>query len=135
MTQDIPADAADRARALFGDFIEGRWVEARPEFDARSGDHAFMDRFARGWRDLADSAGSFKRIGAPVARRSGDYTVVDVPLIAERGEAIGKVAFDSEGKVAGLAIRYPRRHRLDPRRVRSFFLGSPEILGLGRTRI
>ena len=135
MTQEIPPDAADRARALFGDFIEGRWGEARPEFDARLGDHVFMDRFARGWRDMADSAGSFKRIGAPVARRSGDYTVVDVPLIAGRGEAIGKVAFDTEGKVAGLTIKYPRRHRLDPRPVRSFFLGNPEILVLGRTRI
>jgi hypothetical protein len=135
MTQEIPPDAADRARALFGDFIEGRRGEARPEFGARLGDHVFMDRFARGWRDMADSAGSFKRIGAPVARRSGDYTVVDVPLIAGRGEAIGKVAFDTEGKVVGLAIKYPRRHRLDPRPVRSFFLGNPEILGLGRTRI
>jgi hypothetical protein len=135
MTQDIPPDVADRARALFGDFIEGRWGEARPEFDARLGDHVFMDRFARGWTDTADSAGSFKRIGAPVARRSGDYTVVDVPLIAGRGEGTGKVAFDTEGKVAGLAIKYPRRHRLDPRPVRCFFLGNPEILGLGRTRI
>jgi hypothetical protein len=135
MTQGIPPDAADRARALFGDFIEGRWGEARPEFDARLGEHVFLDRFARGWRDMADSAGSFKRVGAPVARQSGAYTVVDVPLVAGRGEGIGKVAFDTEGKVTGLAIKYPRRHRLDPRPVRSFFLGNPEILGLGRTRI
>jgi hypothetical protein len=135
VTQDIPPDAVARAGALFGDFIEGRWGEARPEFDARSDDHVFMDRFARGWRDMADSAGSFERIGAPVARRSGDCTVVDVPLIAGRGEAIGKVVFDTDGKVAGLAIKYPRRHRLDPRPVHSFFLGNPEVLGLGRTRI
>jgi hypothetical protein len=135
VTQDIPPDAADRARALFGDFIKGRWGEARPELDARLGDHVVMDRFARRWTDMADSVGSFERIGAPVARRSGDYTVVDVPLIAGRGEAIGKVVFDTEGKVAGLAIKYPRRHRLDPWPVRSFFLGSPEMLGLGRTRI
>jgi hypothetical protein len=67
-----------------------------------------VDRFAREWREMAASAGSLKRIGAPVARQSGDYTLVDVPLIAGRGEAIGKVAFDTEGKVAGLAIKYPR---------------------------
>jgi hypothetical protein len=134
VTQDIPADAADRARALFDDFIEGRWGKARPEFDVRAGGDEFTDRFARGWRDMADSAGSFERVGAPVVRRSGEYTVVDVPLIAGRGEAIGKVAFDTDGKVAGLAIKYPRRHRLDPRPVRCFFLGNPQILGLGRTR-
>jgi hypothetical protein len=83
---------------------------------------------------MADSAGTFKRIGAPVARQSGDYTVVEVPLIAGRGEAIGKMVFDTEGKVTGLALAYPRRHRLDPRRVRTLFLGNPQILGLSRTR-
>jgi hypothetical protein len=135
MTQDIPPDAADRAHALFGDIIEGRWEEVRRESNGRLGDQVVMDRFARGWRDMADSAGSFKRIGAPVARQSGDYTVVDVPLIAGRGEAIGKMVFDTEGRVAGLALEYPRRHRLDPRRVRTLFFGNPEMLGLSRTQI
>jgi|HubBroStandDraft_2_1064218.scaffolds.fasta_scaffold615776_1 hypothetical protein len=134
MTQDIPPDATDRARALFGDLIEGRWEEVRRETAVRLGDHV-MDRFAREWREMAASAGSLKRIGAPVARQSGDYTLVDVPLIAGRGEAIGKMVFDAEGKITGLALKYPRRHRLDPRRVRVLLLGNPEILGLGRTRI
>jgi Protein of unknown function (DUF3887) len=135
MTQDIPPDAADRARALFGDLIQGRWEEARRNFNVRLRDPVDTDPFASGWRDMADSAGSFERIGTPVARQSGDYTVVDVPLIAGRGEAISKVVFDAEGKVTGLALRYPRRHRLDPRRVRVLFFGNPEILGLRRPRI
>ena len=134
MTQDIPPDPADRAHALFDRFIEDRWEEVRQEFDVRLSDHA-LDRFAREWRDMAHSAGSFKRTGTPVARQSSDYTVVDVPLIAGRGEAIGEVAFDTEGKVAGLALKYPRRHRLDPRRVRVLLLGNPEIVGFRRTRI
>jgi hypothetical protein len=94
-----------------------------------------VDRFARGWREMAASVGGFKRIGAPVALQHGGYTVVDVPLIAGRGEAIGKMVFDTQGKVAGLALKYPRRHRLGPRPVRVFLLGNPEIVGLGRTRI
>jgi hypothetical protein len=134
MTQDIPPDAADRARALFGDLIQDRWEEVRRESAVRLGDR--VDRFAREWREMADAAGSFKRVGAPVARQSGDYTVVDVPLIARRGEAIGKIVFDTEGMVAGLALEYPRhRHRLDLRRVRTLFLGNPETLGLRHTRI
>ena len=65
-----------------------------------------------------------------VDRAHAQFGVVDVPLIAGRGEAIGKVVFDTEGKVAGLALEYPRRrHRLDLRRVRTLFLGNPEILG------
>jgi len=83
---------------------------------------------------MADSAGSFKRTGTPVARQSGDYTVVDVPLTAGHGEAIGKVVISTDGKVVGLALEYPRRHRLDPRRVRTLFPGNPEILGLRRAR-
>ncbi|MGD0704183.1 MAG: hypothetical protein ABSA02_30405 [Trebonia sp.] len=135
MNQDIPPDAADRAQALFGDLIEGRWEEVGRESAGRLGEHAVM-KFARGWRDMADSAGSFKRIGTPAVRQSGDYTVVDAPLIAGRGEAIGKVVFDSAGKVAGLALEYPRhRYRLDPRPVRTLFLGNPETLGIRRTRI
>jgi hypothetical protein len=134
MTQDIPPDAADRAHALFCDIIEDRWEGVRRESAGRFGDH--VDQFARRWRDMADSAGSFKRVGAPVARQSGDHTVVDVPLIAGRGEAIGKMVFDTEGKVAGLALEYPHhRHRLDPRRVRTLFFGNPETLGLRRARI
>jgi hypothetical protein len=133
MTQNIPPAAADRAQALFGDLIEGRWAEARREFDVRLTAHA-VDRLATEWRDMADSAGSFKRAGAPVARQSGDFTVVDVPLIAGRGEAIGTVVINTDGKVTGLALEYPRRHRLDPRRVRTFFLGDPETLGLRGAR-
>ena len=132
MTQDIPPDASDRAHALFGDLIEDRWEVVRREAAGRLGDR--MDQFARGWRDMAHSAGNFNRIGVPVARQSGDYTLVDVPLIAGRGEATGKVVFDTEGKVRGLALKYPRRHRLDPRPVRILFFGNPEILGMGRTR-
>jgi hypothetical protein len=134
MTQDIPPDAADRAHALFSDLIEGRWEEVHRNFNVRLRDMK-MDPFARGWRDIADSAGSFERIGAPVARQSGDFTVVDVPLIAGRGEAIGEVVFDAEGKVTGLALKYPRRHRLDPRPVRVLLLGNPETLGLKHPRI
>jgi hypothetical protein len=133
MTQNIPPGATDRAQALFGYLIEGRWEEARQEFDVRVNGPA-LDRLASGWTGMADSAGGFTRIGAPVARQSGDYAVVEVPVTAGHGEAIGTVVINTDGKVTGLALEYPRRHRLDPRRVRTLFLGSPEILGLRRVR-
>ena len=85
MTQDIPPDAADRARALFGDLIQGRWEKARRNFNVRLRDPVDTDPFANGWRDMADSAGSFERIGTPVARQSGDYTVVGSAIPWKRG--------------------------------------------------
>ena len=50
---------------------------------------------------MADAAGNFTRVGAPVARQSGDYTVVDVSLTAGHGEAIGTAVINADGKVAG----------------------------------
>jgi hypothetical protein len=130
MTHDVPPGAEDRAHVLFGDLIEGRWEKARQEFDVTLRGHVDLNRLAHGWTQVADSAGGFEQMGASPARQSGDYTVVDVPLTFRAGEAIGQVVFDRDGKVAGLSLGYPRRRRLDPRRVRGFMLRNPEIAGL-----
>jgi hypothetical protein len=99
--------------------------------------HVDVDQIARGWAHLADSAGHFESMGAPDARQSGDYTVVAVPLIFESGDAIGRVVLDHDRKVAGLTWQYPRRRRLDPRRVRVFEVGngSPEVAGALHARL
>jgi hypothetical protein len=62
--------------------------------------------------------GGFERVGEPSAHQFGDYTVVELPLTFKAGEGLGRVALDQEGKVAGLSVQCPRRHRLDPRPVR-----------------
>jgi Protein of unknown function (DUF3887) len=131
MTRDIPPDTEDMARALFGDLVEGRWEKAYREFDVGMRGHVDVDQIARGWSHLADSAGDFESMGAASARQSGDYTVVAVPLTFESGDAIGRVVLDHDRKVAGLTWQYPRRRRLDPRRVQVFALGNggPEVAG------
>jgi hypothetical protein len=54
----VPPDAADRARTLFGDLVEGRSEENREQFSGKLRDHA--DRIARApgpcWRPAAGSA-------------------------------------------------------------------------------
>jgi hypothetical protein len=129
MTQEIPPDPGTRARELFGDLIEGRWEKVYREFDASMRGRVDVDRIARGWTHVADFAGHFESTGTPSARQFGDYTVVAVPLTFESGDAIGRVVLDHDRKVAGLTWHYPRRRRLDPRRVRVFALGngSPEV--------
>lgn len=137
MTQDIPPDTENRARALFGDLIEGRWEKAYQEFDVGTRGHVDVNQIARGWTHLADSAGRFESMGAPDARQSGDYTVVAVPLTFQSGDAIGRVVLDHDRKVAGLTWQYPRRRRLDPRRVRVFTVGngSAGVAGALRGRL
>jgi len=124
MTQGFPPDAENRARALFGDLIEGRWEQAYAQFGASMHGHVDADLIARGWTHVADSAGSFQRMDVLATRQADDHTVVDVLMTFQAGDAIGRVILGRDGKVSGLTMEYPRRRRLDPRRVRSFVLGN-----------
>jgi hypothetical protein len=128
MAQEVPPDTESRARSLFGDLIEGRWGKARREFDAGVR-HADADQIARGWTNVTGRGGSFEGMGAPAARQSGGYTVVSVPLTFQAGDGSGRVIFGRDGKVTGLSLEYPRRRRLDPRRVHTFTVGNsdPEV--------
>jgi hypothetical protein len=134
---NVPPYAADRARALLGDFIEGRWQETRGEFHQDMRGHVDAGRIGHGWAQAASSVGGFEGTGEPSARQSGEYTVVDVPLTFNAGECLGRVALDRDGKVAGLSVQCPRRRRLDPRPVRVFVHGIPGVTDLitpGRPR-
>jgi hypothetical protein len=135
---DIPPDAIDRARALFGDFTEGRWEQARSKLHQDIHGHPdVVGRIAHGWARTASPVGGLERVGQPSARQFGDYTLVELPLAFNAGEGLGRVALDQEGKVAGLSVQYPRRHRLDPRPVRILARGIPGVENLithGRPR-
>jgi hypothetical protein len=125
MAQDVPADAGDLARVLFGDLIEGRWDNASRQLDANLRRHVDADRTASWWHHVADSTGTVQHMGGPCTRRSGGYAVVDLPLSFETGEATGRVVLDRAGQAASLSLAYPCRHRLDPRPVHVFVLGNP----------
>jgi hypothetical protein len=107
MTQDIPPDARDRARVLFGDLIEGRGEAVHRELDSSLRGQVRVDWFARARAKTVGSAGSFERMVTLPVRQSGGYTVVDVLLTFAAGDALGEVVFDRDGKVAGLELEYP----------------------------
>ena len=136
MTEGIPPGTESRARSLFGDLSEGRWEKARREFDPGVR-HADADQIARGWTNVTRPGGSFESMGAPAARQSGRYTVVSVPLTFQAGDTTGRVVLGRDGKVTGLTLEYPRRRRLDPRRVHIFTVGNgdPEVARALRARL
>ena len=136
MAQRIPPDAESRARSLFGDLAEGRWEKACREFDPGVR-HADADQIARGWINVTRPGGSFQGMGALSVRQSGGYTVVGVPLTFQAGDAAGRVVFGGDGRVTGLTLEYPRRHRLDPRRVQVLTMGNgnPEVAKALRSRL
>jgi hypothetical protein len=137
MTQDIPRDARDRARALFGDLIEGRGENVHRELDASLRGQVRADWFDRTRAKAEGSVGSFRRMAALPARQSGRYTVVEVLLTFTAGDAIGEMVFDHDGKVAGLALEYPYPRPPWPepgKRQGAGRIGNPEVTGLMRTR-
>jgi hypothetical protein len=105
MSRDVPPAAADRAVEIFTWHGEGRWEEILAELDERMRARLNADLMARGWAHMAGLFGRFEGTGEPFVHRAGDDVMVDVPLHFEAGDARGVVGFDSDGRVAGLAIR------------------------------
>jgi hypothetical protein len=127
VSSDVPAGAADQARALFGDLLEARWEEARQEFDDHMHGQVDADQIAHWWTHETGSVGSPQGMDEPLARQVGKYTAVKVPLIFSAGDGTGRVALDPDGKVAGLSLQCRRRRRLGPMRVGHFALRNPEV--------
>lgn len=102
-------DAAERARAVVTEVLDGRMSEARKSFNAQVL-AAFTDA-VRGdaLATVAGLVGAFEGFGTdePFVRRIGDHTVVDLPLRYEAGDMKARVAFDTDEKVAGLFILTP----------------------------
>jgi hypothetical protein len=127
-TADIPPSAADRALGLFGDLIEGRWDETSLQFVEHMRVRDDAARLAHGWTRAAGLVGGFVRMGEPAVRQVGEYTVVEVPLAFAAGEGTARVAYDSDGRVAGLSLQCRSRRRLGLRRSGGFALRSSEAV-------
>jgi hypothetical protein len=105
MSTDVAPDAAGRAVTILTCLAEGRWEEARQDFNAKMSEALDGSGLADGWAQLASLVGAYEGMGEPFAHRLADNTVVEIPLHFEAGEATGRVVFDQDGKVAGLWLR------------------------------
>lgn len=105
MRTDVAPGTADRAAAIITCLTEGRWEDARRDFNARMREGADAGRLAGGWARTVGMIGRYEGMGEPFAHRAGEHTMVEVPLHFEAGEATGRVIFDDDGKIAGLWLR------------------------------
>jgi hypothetical protein len=105
MSTEIAAGVADRAVTILACMAEGRWEEARRDFNDQMSLRLDVNRLADGWARMASLVGAYEGMGEPFAHRVADHTVVEIPLRFEAGEATGRVVFDEDGKVAGLWLR------------------------------
>lgn len=99
-------DAGPRALSILGQYVNRDWT-LRDEFDATMQDRLSEEMLAAGWRQLQAMVGAFKSFGGPTVRSMDAYVVVDVPMIFESGEMKGRVAFNSDAKIAGLFVLNP----------------------------
>ncbi len=114
MSREVQPGAADRAVEILGWHDEGRWEEIMAVLDENMRAHLNPEMMAAGSARLAGTFGRLERMGEPFAHRTGDDTMVEVPLHFEASDLKGIVRFNEEGKVAGLAIRpanWPERER------------------------
>jgi hypothetical protein len=105
MSHDVAPAATDLAVEIFSGHGAGHFEQIRSDFDEHLQQRLTADRLAAGWASVIGMFGQLQSIGQPFARRTGDDTLVNVPLHFEAGDARGVVRLDADGKVAGLAIR------------------------------
>ncbi len=85
----------------------GRWADACRDFGETVARKLYADGLAAVWARLAGLIGRLEQTGRPVVYQAGDLTVADIPLSFEAGERTARIAFDREGKVAGLHFLSP----------------------------
>jgi hypothetical protein len=108
MSQAVLPGAGDRAIAIFGDWVEGRYDDvAAANFDATMTEELPPGKIAAAWAQITGMVGTYQRMGEPFVRQLGGYTVVDVPMEFEAGEMKGRVAFNADGQVSGLFVLNP----------------------------
>lgn len=113
LAADAPAsretlpDAGDRALAIFGAVFAGRDAEVAAQFDETMRAQLPIEKLGDVRLQLRDLVGMYQGAGEPFARPIGKHTVVDVPLEFEANPMKGRVAFDQDGKIAGLFVLNP----------------------------
>jgi hypothetical protein len=107
MTDTVLPGAADRAKALFTDWIDGHYDQVVAGFDATMTAQLPVDELTAAWSQILGMVGSYQRMGEPLVRPLGGYTVVDIPLTFAGGQMKGRVSYNREGQVSGLFIVTP----------------------------
>lgn len=108
MTEDVLPGAGERALAVFAAFFEARDEQIAADFDETMRAQLPLEKLGEVRDQLADMIGGYENPGEPFVRRIGLHTVVDVPLHFEAGDMNGRVAYDREGKIAGLFVLVPQ---------------------------
>jgi hypothetical protein len=105
-TQPLPG-AADRAIALFVDYVAADYDAVSRDFDDTMRKEVPIDKLAAVHAHVTGMVGAYEGMGEPLTRVIGDHTVVDIPLRFEAGDMRGRVTYSADGTIAGLWLLRP----------------------------
>ncbi|MEO9327353.1 DUF3887 domain-containing protein [Gordonia aurantiaca] len=99
------------ADAMALDLLEkiagAEWATVTARFDETMTAALSEKALADAWAAVVALHGELESTGTPFVRGHGLHTVVDVPFEQEAGEMVFRVAFDADGRVAGLYFLNP----------------------------
>jgi hypothetical protein len=101
------AGAAELAASVIADFAAGRWAQLRAGFSTRMQQACSAGLLDSVRVNLAAELGPLLRTRRPLVTVRGRYTMVDVPLLFERGVRKGRVTLTGDGQVAGFFVLIP----------------------------
>jgi hypothetical protein len=107
MSASLLPGAGQNAANLIAAWSDARYAEVVAQFDATMTQRLPAAGLGAAWAQVIGTVGEYRGMGEPVVHQAGDYTVADVPLWFEAGEMKGRVAYDADGRVAGLFVVKP----------------------------
>ncbi|MYR05005.1 DUF3887 domain-containing protein [Gordonia sp. SID5947] len=102
----MAADLLTRIRA-------GEWATVVSRFATSMAAALDESGLADAWASVIALRGEVESTGAPFVRLHGLHTVVDVPIEQEAGAMSIRVAFDTDGRIAGLFFLDPEAASVD----------------------
>lgn len=132
MSTEVPPGTAGRAAAIVASIADGKWQEARQDFNEPMSEGLDATQLADSWTRVVSLFGSYEGMGEPSAHRVADNVAVEIPLRFEAADGIARVVFDSGGKVAGLWFRPARQGRDMVASKSSVARGGEEMVGTPR---
>lgn len=98
-------DPSERAIQVLDQLDAGQYQEVADNFDEQMAAAMDVATLAQVWDSIPQQLGAVQSRGEPQATRQDGHDVVVVPVQYERALANVSIAFNAEGRIAGLLVQ------------------------------
>lgn len=95
------------AERIFAHCADEDWAAVRNHFAPAMLEAVSVEGLSSVWSSVIEAVGRYELAGRVTTRKNGALQIVDLELIFEAGEMAGRVAFDGDGRIAGMLILDP----------------------------